>query len=277
MINKILILYIPVIHKGYLDFLNKVKDKVSEVFIIDESLKRELSEIKPDIAALDEKIVKDLLEKLGFESVLILFKENLNEVRGKEIILVQDEISRNLAEKYLKGENIEWDSAFLRWDKEKVLADIPTDNIATSKDNFDIEMMKEASKEAQKSGDWWRQVGAVAVKDGKIIARGYNQGTPTDNTPYQLGSLRDLFKAGEKQEFSPTIHAEQKIIAQAAKTGLALDNASFYITHFPCPLCSKLVAFSGIKKLYFSEGAANLDGKIVLESAGVKIYHVLYN
>ena len=89
-----------------MDFLNKVKDKVSEVFIIDESLQRELSEIKPDIAALDEKIVKDLLEKLGFESVLILFKENLNEVRGKEIILVQDEISRNLAEKYLKRENI---------------------------------------------------------------------------------------------------------------------------------------------------------------------------
>lgn len=272
--QKILILYIPVIHKGYLDFLNRVKNKVSKVFIIDADLQKELSEFKPDIASLDEKIVKDLLEKIGFENIFILSKDNFNEARGKEIILVRDEISRNLAEKYLKGEKIEWDSVFLRWDKEKVLADIPTDNVTVSKDDFDIGMMKEVLREAQKSGDWWRQVGAVAVRDNKIIARGYNQGTPTDNTPYQLGSLRDLFKAGEKQEFSPTIHAEQKIVAEAAKIGLSLGNASLYITHFPCPLCAKLVAYSGIKKLYFSEGAANLDGKIILESSGVAIIRI---
>jgi len=272
--EKILILYIPVIHKGYLDFLIRVKNKVSKIFIIDRKLQEELLEIKPDIASLDEKNVKDLLGKLGFANIQILAADNIGGIKSKEIILVQDEISRNLAEKYLKGEKIEWDSAFLRWDKEKVLADIPTENIAVSEDNFDIEMMKEASKEAQKSGDWWRQVGAVAVKDNKIIARGYNQGTPTDNTPYQLGSLRDLFKAGEKQEFSPTIHAEQKIVAEAARTGLSLDDASLYITHFSCPLCAKLVAFSGIKKLYFSEGAANLDGKMVLESSGVAIIRI---
>ena len=272
--EKILILYIPVIHKGYLDFLIRVKNKVSKIFIIDRKLQEELLEIKPDIASLDEKNVKDLLGKLGFANIQILAADNIGGIKSKEIILVQDEISRNLAEKYLKGEKIEWDSAFLRWDKEKVLADIPTENIAVSEDNFDIEMMKEASKEAQKSGDWWRQVGAVAVKDNKIIARGYNQGPPTDNTPYQLGSLRDLFKAGEKQEFSPTIHAEQKIVAEAARTGLSLDDASLYITHFSCPLCAKLVAFSGIKKLYFSEGAANLDGKMVLESSGVAIIRI---
>ncbi|MDO8601072.1 MAG: deaminase [bacterium] len=272
--DKILILHIPVIHKGYLDFLNKVKDKVSKVFIIDVDFQKELSEIKPDIASLDAKIVKDLLAKIGFENISILSQNNLNEVRGKEIILVQDEISRNLAGKYLKGEKIEWDSVFLRWDKNSIVAEIPLENIEISNDLFDVAMMKEADGEAQKSGDWWRQVGAVIVKDKQIVARACNQGVPNDYTPYQVGMVRDFFKAGEKQELSNTTHAEPRIIGEAAKKGIGLDGTSLYVTHFPCAVCAKFVAYSGIKKVYFREGASTLDGKTVLESADVKIYHV---
>jgi dCMP deaminase len=273
--QKNLILYIPVIHKGYLDFLNRVKDKVSKVFIIDDDFQKELSEIKPDIASLDTKTVKDLLGKLGFENISILSKENINEVRGKEIILVQDGISRNLAAKYLKGENIEWDSVFLRWDKEKVLKQEPLQDTPVSKDEFDILMIKEAQKEAQKTGDWWRQIGAVLVKDKEILIRGCNRDLPSDHTPYQVGEVRDFFKAGERHELASTIHAEENIIAQAAKSGISLEGTSLYVTTFPCPVCAKLIACSGIKKLYFAEGGSNFDAKKVLESAGVKIYHIL--
>jgi dCMP deaminase len=273
--QKNLILYIPVIHKGYLDFLNRVKDKVSKVFIIDDDFQKELSEIKPDIASLDTKTVKDLLGKLGFENISILSKENINEVRGKEIILVQDGISRNLAAKYLKGENIEWDSVFLRWDKEKVLKQEPLQDTPVSKDEFDILMIKEAQKEAQKTGDWWRQIGAVLVKDKEILIRGCNRDLPSDHTPYQVGEVRDFFKAGERHELASTIHAEENIIAQAAKSGISREGTSLYVTTFPCPVCAKLIACSGIKKLYFAEGGSNFDAKKVLESAGVKIYHIL--
>ena len=102
--EKILILYIPVIHKGYLDFLIRVKNKVSKIFIIDRKLQEELLEIKPDIASLDEKNVKDLLGKLGFANIQILAADNIGGIKSKEIILVQDEISRNLAEKYLASQ-----------------------------------------------------------------------------------------------------------------------------------------------------------------------------
>jgi len=272
--EKILILHIPVIHKGFLDFLKGINGEVSKIYLIDEGLQRELSEIKPDIASIDVKVAKELLEKIGFQQISILSKRNLEEVKGEEIILVQNEISRNLEDKYLKGERTEWKSAFLRWDKTQVLAEVPVENVQKSEDPFDLEMMKEAYKEAGKSGDWWRQIGAVLVKDKKIIARSYNQGVPTDNSPYQVGSIRDFFKAGEKQELSPTIHAEQIMISEAAKEGIKLKDASLYITHFPCSLCSKLIAYSGIKKLYFREGASTLDGRKILDLVGVKIIHV---
>ncbi|MBL7150008.1 MAG: hypothetical protein ISS84_00005, partial [Candidatus Pacebacteria bacterium] len=271
MLEKILILHIPVIHKGYLDFFKRIEGETSNIYLIDEELQEELSEIKPDIASIDSKIVKELLNKIGFENILIFSKSNIEEIRGKEIVLIQNEISRNLYEKYLKGEKVEWESVFLRWDKNQVLAELPTEDIPISKEPSDTDKMKEAYKEAEKSSDWWRQIGAVLVKNRKIIARSYNQGVPNDNTPYQLGSIRDLFKAGEKQDFSPTIHAEQKLISEAAKNGIQLQGTTLYLTHFPCSVCAKLIAYSGIKNLYFSEGASNLDGKKILELVGVKI------
>ncbi len=272
--EKNLILHIPVIHKGYLDLLGKLKGAISNVYIINGQLQDELSDIKPDIASLSPETVKELLDKIGFQDVLILSKDNIGELADKELILIQDELSRNLYDKYLKGKKVEWQSVFLRWDKEKVLAELPVGDIEKSEDSFDLGMMKEAYKEAEKSSDWWRQIGAVLVRDGEIVARSYNQGVPNDNSPYQLGSIRDLFKAGEKQEFSPTIHAEQRLIAEAARTGLRTEDAFLYLTHFPCPVCSKLIAWSGIKKLYFSEGAANLDGRRILELADIKIVHI---
>lgn len=272
--NKVLILHIPVVHKGFLDFFKKNSDRISNVYIINEDFLNELSETKSDIASLNSNIVKNLLEKFGFKNISILSKNNLSEIQGKEIILIQDEISRNLAKKYLKGEKIEWQSVFLRWDKEKVLADIPTDNIAVSKDNLDIEMMREACEEAKKSGDWWRQIGAVLVKDKEILIRGYNRDLPSDHTPYQVGEVRDFFKTGERHDLASTIHAEESIIAQAAKEGISLKGTSLYVTTFPCPVCAKLIACSGIKNLYFSEGGSNFDAKKVLESADISIYQV---
>jgi len=277
MTKKTLILYIPVIHKGYLNLFGELEKKVSDIYIICEKLQEELSDIKPDIAALSPEKVKDFLLKLGFKNISVLSAENMGEIRGKDIVLVQDELSRNLYEKYLKGEKVTWESVFLRWDKERVLAEIPSDIIKKSEDSFDVEMMKEAYKEAEKSGDWWRQIGAVLVSDNKIVARSYNQGVPNDNAPYQVGSARDFFKAGERQEMSPTIHAEQKLISEAAKAGVKTDKAILYLTHFPCPVCSKMIAWSGIKKLYFTEGASNLDGKKTMEAAGVEIIHIPQN
>lgn len=272
--GKNLILHIPVIHRGYLDFFRANKDRISNIYLIDEKLLEELSEFKPDIASIDTKEAMDLLEKLGFKNISILSSNNIEEIKEKDLILIQDEISRNLYNRYLQDKKVEWVSVFLRWDKNKILSEKPLEDIPTSKDAFDMGMMKEAYEESEKSSEWWRHIGAVLVKDKKIILRGNNKDIPIDHTPYQVGEARDFFKAGERQDLANTIHAEQNIIAQAAKKGISLEGTSLYVNIFPCPVCAKLIAFCGIKNLYFGEGGSNFDAKKVLDSAGVKIIYV---
>ena len=272
--EKYLIIHMPVIHKGYVNFLEKIQKDVSAVFIIDEKFLEELSEFKPDIASLPADKVENLLEKLGFNNISILYKNKISELDGKNIVFVQDEVSRNLADKYFKHNKIQWESVFLRWGKDVVLVKKTLDDMPVSKDSFDIKMMTQASAETAKSSEWWRRIGAVLVKDRKIILKANNKDLPSDHTPYQVGEIRDLFNTGERPDLASTIHAEQSIIAQAAKEGVSTKGLSIYVTTFPCPICAKLIACSGIKKVYFAEGWSNFDAKKVLESAGVKITYV---
>ena len=257
-----------------MDFLKRAQDRVSDVYIIESEFLKELSEFKPDIAAIDSDTAKNLLEKMGFNNISVISKNKISELKDKKIILIQDEISRNLCDKYLKDKNIEWESVFLRWDRGKVLVQQNLEDIPTSKEEFDVEIMKEASRESKKSGEWWRRIGAVLIRGEKILLRANNKDLPSDYTPYQVGEVRDFFNTGERQDLANTIHAEQSIVVQAAKDGIPIKGASLYVTTFPCPVCAKLIACSGIKNLYFGEGGSNFDAKKVLESAGVKIIYV---
>lgn len=272
--KKILIIHIPVIHKGYLDFLSGVKNKTSKVFVIDDKFIAKLSEFKPDIASIKAKKIVGFLRKFGFKNIFVLTESYAKKIKSKKIILVQDEVSRNLAEKFLSENDIDWKSVFLRWDKSKVLAQQKLDDIPVSHDEFDVKMMQEAVGEAKKSGDWWRQIGAVLVKDKEILLRANNKDLPSDHTPYQVGEARDFFKAGQNHEIANTIHAEQYIIAKAAKEGVSVKDLAIYVTTFPCPVCAKMIACSGIKQVFFAEGGSNFDAKKVLESAGVKLANV---
>jgi len=276
--KKNLIIYMPVLHRGYLDFLEKEKDKISTVYIMDEKLQKELSEFKPDIAAINSGETIKIMNAIGITNTASVSPDNIEEVvQSGGTILINDEISRNLAEKYLKDKDVEWRTIFLRHDKGEVLIEKPLEDIETSKDAFDVSIMEEAQKEAQKTGDSWRQIGAVLIKDKKILIRGYNKDLPSDHTPYQVGDVRDFFKAGERHELASTIHAEENIIAQAAKKGISLEGTSLYVTTFPCPVCAKLIACSGIKKLYFAEGGSSFDAKKVLEAASIEIFHIPKN
>jgi dCMP deaminase len=62
----------------------------------------------------------------------------------------------------------------------------------------------------------------------------------------------------------------------AARRGISLEGKSMYVTTFPCPACGKLVAFSGIKNIYFKDGYAMLDSEDILKSQGVGIFQVQF-
>ena len=271
-----LLINIPVVHKGFLDFLNKNKKNISEIFVMDAKLVEKMSDLKTDIASIDFKNCKKILNSLGFKKINLVNKKNIKKFDRKSLMMVNDQVSRALKDAYLKNSQILWKDIFLRWDKNSVLAAHSLNEKISSETEDEI-TMKEAYKEAKKSTDWWRRVGAVLVKNHKIILRGHNRGIPNDYTSYQVGNVRDYIKAGEKQEFSPTIHAEQSIIAEAAKKGISLENTKLYITHFPCPMCTQLIMFSGIKKCCFVEGASNLLGEKMLKLVGVDLFAVKFN
>jgi dCMP deaminase len=86
-----------------------------------------------------------------------------------------------------------------------------------------------------------------------------------------VGDPRSNFNKGVHYEISTAAHAEARLIARAAREGIATEGAVLYVTDFPCPPCAKLIAAAGIAKLYSRRGYAVLDGNDVLEAAGVEI------
>jgi len=271
--KKPLIINIPVIHKGFLDFIKKNSKKISKIYLAEGGLVEEILKMREDIASLDRSTIKNFLESVGIREIEILKKADLKKIAGKKVLMINDKFSRKMAEKYFSPKDVEWQSVFLRWDADSVLSN-KSPNEKQSKRPIDARWMKEAYVESEKSGCWWRQVGAVVVKNNKIILRAYNEALPSDYTPYQVGHIRDYIKAGEKQELSSTVHSEQKIIAEAAQAGVSLKGTSLYITHFPCPVCTKLIIHSGIKACYFSQGTANLDGEKLMKLFKVKLLAV---
>ncbi len=272
MTKRNLVLYVPVIHKGYIDFLTKCKDEIEAIYLIPDSF-TELVSLKPDIASLPTESVIDLLKFFSFKNVSVFEESNASKLAAEPLMLINDQLSRALASKYFQASDLKWENVFLRWDRDSVFAEEdPT--ITVSQDHFDNQTIQEAQKEALKSSDWWRQVGAVLVKEGQIVDRAFNEAMFSDHSPYQRGAIRDSLQPGERPELSDTIHAEQKIIANAAKKGLPLEGSSLYVTHFPCPVCAKLIAHSGIKNCYFLQGSSSLKGKELLENAGVHLARV---
>lgn len=96
------------------------------------------------------------------------------------------------------------------------------------------------------------QVGAIAVKDKRVIMSGYNGG---------LSGKAHCLDVGCKMVDNHcirTIHAEQNLITQCAKAGISLDGANIFVTHCPCMNCIKLLIASGVKIIFYIEDYGNL-------------------
>jgi len=271
---RIAIVYVPVIHEGYRKFIENHKD-VGTFYLWGQDLIDETEYLKKEIRALSPEIIKKsikaIFQKINFK---ILSKKDILKL-GKskgEIIMPDDDISHELKEKYLKDKEVIFVNVFLRWDKRNSVREnkIANDQNVTA-DEFSQKMIFLAKKEADKSSDWWRHVGAVVVKNNKVILTGYNHHVPSPNLPYIDGDPRNCFHKGECLELSTAIHAEAGLIAEAARRGISLEGAEIYVTTFPCPPCAKMIAYSGIKKIYYKEGYGVLDGEEIMKSRGVKI------
>ncbi|MBU2463071.1 MAG: cytidine/deoxycytidylate deaminase family protein [Candidatus Edwardsbacteria bacterium] len=117
-----------------------------------------------------------------------------------------------------------------------------------------------------------RQVGAVVVRDKRILATGYNGAPSGMEHCDQVGCIRERLKvpSGERHEICRAIHAEQNAIIQAATFGVSLAGGTIYITHHPCVLCSKMLINSGIKKVVYQQGYPDELSRLMLKEAKLK-------
>ncbi len=102
-----------------------------------------------------------------------------------------------------------------------------------------------------------RHVGAVVVKDKRILTTGYNGAPSGIESCAERGVCLRREKniaSGTMQEVCYAVHAEQNAIIQAAKLGVSLENAVMYVTHQPCVICTRMIINSGIKKVIYKNG-----------------------
>lgn len=277
-----------VFHRGYIEFLNKMKkDKKDLVFfvgILSDELIKELTALEPDIRKVSVEDIKHIIDSyIPVEEYFSIRKDNFSEIaenlKPDKMFILQGDKSGDFANKYLMEgkykDMIEYYDIRLRWSDDKVrefkkeASELPKEELQEHQ-----KFMNEALKEAEKSKCWWRQVGAVAVKNGEIIFRGFNKMLPTEDECYKIGCIRDSIAPGKSPEICSVTHAEATIISLAARNGVSLKDTTLYVTHFPCPACAKLVALAGFKKLVYFRGSSVFDGERVMASRGVDIIKI---
>jgi len=110
------------------------------------------------------------------------------------------------------------------------------------------------------------KVGAIIVKNGSILAHGWN-GTPS-------GFRTNVCELEDGTTSPFVLHAEQNVLVKMAKSTESIEGAELFCTHSPCPECSKLLAQSGVKKVYYKHAYRITEGLDVLDQLGVSIQKV---
>ncbi len=119
-----------------------------------------------------------------------------------------------------------------------------------------------------------RQVGALIVKDKRVLTTGYNGAPRNFPHPCDTGCLREELNIprGMMADVCPCLHAEQNAILQAATTGVSIEGAEIYCTTQPCTQCSRMIANCGITRVVFEEEYPDPMSIGLLVTAGVELY-----
>ena len=139
--------------------------------------------------------------------------------------------------------------------------------------NWDSYFMDITALVSKRSTCTRRAVGAIIVKDKRILSTGYN-GAPSGIAHcIEVGCLREQLNvpSGEKHELCRGIHAEQNAIVQAAFHGVSIKGATLYCTNLPCSICAKMIINAGIKNIFYQEGYADSMSRQMLQDADVDL------
>ena len=146
-------------------------------------------------------------------------------------------------------------------------------NAEKERPSWDTYFMDITCLVAKRSTCLRRSVGAVIVKDRRLLATGYN-GAPS-HIPHcaETGCLREKLKvpSGERHELCRGIHAEQNAIIQAAYHGVSIKGATLFCTNLPCIICAKMIINAGIVRIVYEAGYADALSTEMLAEAEVEL------
>ena len=276
--SEVVLAYVPVLHEGYRRFLER-HGAGRRVFLIGPELHQDSRPLAKDVRALPAADAASAIEGWRIaSSVSVLDALAAGRLAGEKdlaLILPAEDVSYAVVERWFPRAAVRYDPVFLRWDKTKTVRMLdPSPARRVDETTAYAELEQAAEDAARGSLDWWRQVGAaLRFADGTVVAA-RNEHHPHPQAPYAVGDPRSNFYQGVELELSTATHAEAALIAQAARDGRATRGATLYVTDFPCPPCAKLIANAGVATLYYRRGYAVLDGRDVLDAAGVEVIGV---
>lgn len=139
--------------------------------------------------------------------------------------------------------------------------------------SWDEYFMKLANEVATRTTCLRRGVGALIVKERRILATGYN-GVPTGLRHCDvIGCLRQQLgvPSGQRHEICRGLHAEQNALLQAARYGINIEGASIYITTQPCVVCAKMLINAGISEIIYQNPYPDELSMELLKESGIKM------
>jgi len=119
-----------------------------------------------------------------------------------------------------------------------------------------------------------RQVGAVIVKDNRILTTGYNGSPAGTHNCSDIGTCKRIelnVPSGERHELCRALHAEQNAIITAAKNGVSTEGATIYVNVQPCVICAKMIINAGIKRIVFKGDYPDELSLEMINEAGIKL------
>lgn len=139
--------------------------------------------------------------------------------------------------------------------------------------SWDEYFMSIAEMVATRSTCLRRRVGAVLVKDRRLLATGYNGAPAGVRHCEETGCLRQnsSVPSGQRHELCRGLHAEQNAIIQAAYHGISIAGAALYCTNQPCIICTKMLVNAGIAAVFFLDAYDDPLALQILEEAGVRL------
>lgn len=157
-----------------------------------------------------------------------------------------------------------------------LVTDYSAQNNSSKRPAWDDYFMELTEVVAKRSTCLRRKVGAIIVKEKRVLTTGYN-GAPAD-LPHcsEVGCIREKKEvpSGQRHELCRGLHAEQNAIIQAALHGTSIEGAKLYCTHQPCILCSKMIINAGIDRIIFRGSYPDEMAQEMLRKAGVELEQI---